>query len=237
MLLGAPRVRFTALAILLTCPWLSGCFVGGYAYPSVQVIPRTKVGPEVADEVHAFRVDILDNCGSVEMCSSDDYLFREVGLNSRGDVPCLASAKLGIGWWSALPRLSYRQRLHPTMRLRLYRPGYETVEVKPWRWRREVEWKAAATPEAREKSVDDLISTRETNDIYKISPEAWQHSGVDYSLGMPKTEAQRAALQFVAGEYARLGTAARAQGNAEAGDRLDGKSRLIAALCRDGGAQ
>ena len=30
--------------------------------------------------------------------------------------------------------LGFRQRLHPTLRVRLYRPGYVTVEVMPWRW-------------------------------------------------------------------------------------------------------
>ena len=228
---AAKQVRFSALAILLACPLLSGCFAGGYAYPTLQFIPRTYVGAAVANEVHAFRVDIVDYTGSFDLSSSDDYLFREIPLTSQGATPALSSARFGRGWWGCWIAHNYHSRMHPTIRLRLYRPGYETVEVQPWHWPHAIDWKPAATLEAQEHAVDEVISTVGTNDLYKVNPDAWDHNSVDYSMAVPKTEAHREALQFVAGEYTRLGVVAWSQGDAAAAARLYDKARQIESVC------
>jgi hypothetical protein len=66
----------------------------------------------------------------------------------------------------------------------LYRPGFETIELKPWAPRGEVRWKAAGTLADQCKAVDDLVAG-------------------DLEPGGISTDHQRA-LKFAANEYRRL---------------------------------
>ncbi|MFL5339794.1 MAG: hypothetical protein ACJ8F7_06460 [Gemmataceae bacterium] len=194
----APLARLSASFLLL--PALGGC-LGGYVYPTATYIPRVPVGQPAADQVHAFRFDIRDYSGSVDLSGGDEYLMHELPLNVRGNVPAQTMVGLGHGWWGVYHTLGYRQRMNPTMRVRLYRRGYETVQVGPWDWHGQVEWKPVDTLAGREKAIDDLISTRETNELYKINPAVWGNARADYNLEAPQTPEQREALLFVATEY------------------------------------
>ena len=200
---GMKLARITAALGYLLC---AGC-LGGYVYPSATYIPRVPVGKSSSDEIHAFRFDIIDYSGSIDLASNDEYLMRELPLSVHGDVSPQFTVGLGRGWWGVYHTLGYAQRRHPTIRVRLYRPGFETVQISPWQWRSKVEWKPAPTLDAQEKAVDDLISTVETNDLYKLNPAVWNKQRVDYNLVPPETPAQREALLFVASEYDRLADA------------------------------
>jgi hypothetical protein len=217
-----------AAAFLFVCPVCAGCF-GGYAYPTAAYVPRASLEKPAADAVHVFRVDILDASGSIEFAGADEYRFRELPVSEAGSVP--AQTKVGVGgrWWTLFGALNYTQRLHPTIRVRIYRPGYETVDLKPWT-RAKIVWRPAATPVAREAAVDDLISTRDTNEYYKIAPEAWKNERADYGLAPPTTDAQRAALLFIAGEYDRLVSDAATRGDTRAVERLQEKARQLRTL-------
>ena len=104
------------------------------------------------------------------------------------------------------------------------------MDLKPWQRAGKVEWKPASTPAAREAAIDDLIATRDTNEYYKIAPEAWKNERADYGLAEPSTDAQRAALLFVGGEYDRLVSDAAAHGDAHAVERLMEKARQLRTL-------
>src|SRR5438445_133117 len=136
----AARTKLAMAAIALACLCNAGC-LGGYVYPSATYVPRVPVGKPVAEEVHAFRFDIIDYTGSIDLASSDEYLLRELPLTVRGDVLPQFTMGFGRGWWGVYHTLGYTQRRHATLRVRLYRPGYETVQVGPWEWRRQVKWK------------------------------------------------------------------------------------------------
>src|SRR5262245_42928426 len=223
-----PWNRVTGVLFIFT-PLCAGC-LGAYAYPTAAVVPPVGLEKSTADTVHAFRVEILDTSGSIEFSGSDEYVFREVPVDSRGRLPAQGMVGFGRGWWALLISLNYTQRVHPTLRVRLYRPGYETVELKPWQRPGQIKWKPATTPEAREPAVDDLIATRETNEYYKIAPEAWKNERADYALAAPTKDGQRAALLFVAGEYERLVSDASARGDKHSAERLIEKARQLRTL-------
>ena len=182
MLRPARIARLSALAAaLLLLPALSGC-LGGYVYPTANYIPRIPLGTPAADEVHAFRFDIRDYSGSIDLSGGDEYLMHELPLTARGTVPAQAEIRLGHGWWGVYHTLGYQQRMNPTIRVRLYRRGYETVQIGPWNWRGPIDWKPVNTLEAREKAIDDLISTKETNELYRINPAAFSNDRADDNL-------------------------------------------------------
>src|SRR5262245_51001343 len=218
--------------LVLACPFCAGC-LGAYAYPTAAFVPGAALEKSDADTVHAFRVDIIDTSGSIEFSGSDEYHFRELPVTPGGKVPAQSMVGFGRGWWALLVSLNYTQRVHPMLRVRLYRPGYETVELKPWQHVGPVTWKPAITLAAREAAIDDLIATRDTNEYYKIAPEAWKNERADYALAPPSTDAQREALLFVAGEYERLVPDAAACRNTHAAERLIEKARQLRTLALD----
>ena len=95
-----PWNRLTALVFLVS-PFCAGCF-GGYAYPTAALVTRATLEKPATDTVHAFRVDILDTSGSIEFAGADEYLFREVLVTARGDVPAQTKIGVGSGWWAVL---------------------------------------------------------------------------------------------------------------------------------------
>lgn len=216
------RMAIPAL-VLVSC---GGC-LGGYVYPTMAVVPRVPVGVHVADEVHAFRVEITDCKGSVDLSGTDDYLFKELKINPGGTVPAQGLWRFGRGWWGIYHNLGYRQRLHPTIRVRLYRPGYQTVEVQPWEWRGKVKWVEARTLADQEKAIDDLVSSQGTNDLYRINPDVWSNDRSDYNVAPPRRGVQREALEFVAGEFDRLTLLAVRNGDTEAAARIRDKARQL----------
>jgi hypothetical protein len=221
--------KFVAGGLLLACPFSAGC-VGGYVYPSPIYIPQTRLEKPAAATVHAFRVEILDTSGTIEFTDEDQYRFSEVPVTEKGVVPAQKSVRFARGWWALVGTHQYSQSLQPTIRLRLYRPGYETVEFGPWARTSKLKWNLATTLAAREAAIDDLISTHGTNELYKIAPEVWQNERVDYALAAPTTDIQRAALLFVAGEYDRLVPDAVERGDTRTKERLQEKARQLRAL-------
>src|SRR5262249_7774206 len=215
--------------VLLACPLCAGC-VGGYVYPSPIYIPPTTLERPAAASVHAFRVEILDSSGSIEFSGDDEYLFSEVPVSGKGTVPAQKSVRFVRGWWALVGAHKYSQSLNPTIRLRLYRPGYETVEFGPWERTSKLKWNPAATLAAREAAIDELISTRGTNEYYEMAPEVWKNERVDHGLAAPTTDAQRAALLFVAGEYDRLVPDAAERADTRTRERLQEKARQLRAL-------
>jgi hypothetical protein len=203
-----PRL-LTACVTGLACACLAGCF-GAYLLPTVALTPSLRMPAGVAD-VYVVRVDVADDENCDDLADHDRYVLHPVPLQADGSV--LAQVQLGIdhGWlWKCV--VSYGGRTHRTMIVRVYRPGWETVEIRSWQLQGRRAWKEAPDPGSQEKAVDDLVSTWET-DCQGYSYRKEKLKGVprppDATLFRclapgSASKAHRAALRFAASEYDRL---------------------------------
>jgi hypothetical protein len=191
----------------------AGCFVPvGYGYPTLSVTPPVDVGKQ-ADEVHVFRIDIADVSGCLEFGSGPDrYVFHPVHLTDSGRGLPQVGVALDYGWvWNCIALIFDKHTSH-TVRVRAYRPGYQTVEIRSWQTTGKVSWEEAPDLAARERAVDALLSTWET-DSCAFRPHRGKNDFLCqdsfFSLA-PGSAApgHRRALLFAAAEYERLGSAA-----------------------------
>jgi hypothetical protein len=117
------------------------------------------------------------------------------------------------------------------MLVRLYRPGYQTVEVESWQKTGPVEWVTAPTPDEQERAIDDLVSTWNTSPARlqvqlartEMSPPRDPLVFRYLASGSASVEHQRT-LRFAAGEYKRLAEGAT---DPDARTRLDEKARAL----------
>ena len=127
---------------------------------------------------------------------------------------------------------------HHTLLLRLYRRGYETVEVGSWELHKEIVWKRAADLRGREIALDDIFSGLQHGG--QVSAPSvlqakfampglelnWNDSKrVDFNL-QPGSEsrAHKKALLFGADEYERLASSFAASTE----ELRDAQARLLA---------
>src|SRR5437773_525230 len=156
--------------LLLHLAWISpallmaGCVPIPYAYPTVSQVAAVKLGPE-RDEVQVFRVDIADDQSCVDFADKqrDHYVLSEVAASPAGEVPSQTRVAFDSGWYWNLIAISYQVHTHRTICVRLYRPGYRTVELTPGDKPEKVVWREARELVAQEKAVDDLLATNSTN--------------------------------------------------------------------------
>jgi hypothetical protein len=99
--------------------------------------------------------------------------------------------------------LDYVKHTSHKVRVRLYCPGYQTVEIRAHEDRDPIQWTAAPNLVAQEKAVDDLFAT---------SNDAWaeirvKDKGDRQLAGLEPgstSVAHKKALLFAASEYERL---------------------------------
>jgi hypothetical protein len=206
----------------LLCPLLTGCVLG-YAYPTIARVPAVSVVQEAqAGEIHAFRVDVADDQNCIDFPEQDCYVLRTVPLSPEGDVPPQTKVGLDYGWILNCVALVYSGHTHHTVLVRLYRPGWQTVEIKAWDQVGPITWKESIDLPARERAVDDLLSTWNTDALSQLPartsgskpppPQArpWDPK-VFRNLAPGSASAwHRQALLFAAAEYDRLAAAATA---------------------------
>jgi hypothetical protein len=191
------------------CPSLTGC-LGGYVYPTLSVVPPAASAP-VTEDVRAFRVDVQTTDGSLEFPGGHRYELAELSSLERH----LPQVKVGLdrGWFLFCVALNYGQHTHSTVKVRLYRPGYETLELESWEVGGRPDWKSAEGAAAQEAAVDALVTTWATTPLNLSMPpeEAGDGKGPrkDAYLfsGLAPGSAGRAhweALLFAAGEYDRV---------------------------------
>lgn len=140
--------------VLLAAPTLfgTGCLLP-YAYPKVSYIPAVSREDFPAD-ARAFRVDVTAR--HADAGENGEHTIGPITPLPGGSVPPQARASLdhGIAVWGPL---SYTAGEAHTTRVRLYRPGYRTVEITSWALRNDVKWEKAADWSAQEQAVDDLL--------------------------------------------------------------------------------
>jgi hypothetical protein len=186
-------------------PLLAGCFVPiPYGYPHVSYIPSAHVtGP--SDEVRAFRLDITADLSCIDFCRGDSYTFRQIAVLPGGRIPSQARFTCDYGFLWNCVALSYHKHLSHTTRVRCYRPGYRTVELRSWESPPEVVWKPASDLAGQEQAVDDLVATPGLGLCADIVTRQWREHWLvnQLSLGSASPD-HKDALRFAAGEYDRL---------------------------------
>jgi hypothetical protein len=202
------------------CLLLAGCipFVPVYyTYPTVSHVSGVAVEAP-REEVRAFRVDVLDHSTCMH-------------------CPAQSKVALDYGWiWNGIA-LIYDGNTHHTLRVRLYRPGWQTVEIKPWEKTAVVKWTPAPDLAAQEQALDDLLSTWETDFIGQCrlldragtNPEPPRDSSRFRFLATGSVSAQhRQVLLFAAAEYERLaGLVVEEQATQATFDRLISKANKL----------
>src|SRR5262249_43006611 len=115
------------------CGLASGCIPVGYAYPTVAFVPSMRVGAP-AEEAHAFRLDVADgqNCIDFAHREHDRYVLPPLSPGLGDRLWPQGKVAVDYGWiWNCIA-LSYGGHTHHTLLVRLYRPGFQTIEVRPW---------------------------------------------------------------------------------------------------------
>jgi hypothetical protein len=174
------------LFALLLCPLSSGCLAFGF--PSVTATPAVAVD---AADVRAFRVtyDSLSGgaliAGWVQIGDQiEEIPVHEMRVESQADA--------SFCYLYMLPPFAGGHGR--SVRVLLYRPGYETVEVPPRPW---WQFPSAAAPErvTWKEAVDLAAEVRAVDELVEKGRLRWPCSNA-------------AVLGFVAQEYERLGQTA-----------------------------
>ena len=138
-------------------------------------------------QVRAFRIDVEHgdpetgfpgaSLSASEGNHADNWQLAAVAIPEDGRIP----AKTFVTWhrrkafehWKRASGdpLSDRLRHEPDTRLRLYRPGFETIEIRPWHKTDRLRWMPATDLAAREKAIDDLLCTTDTEGSREVSSD------------------------------------------------------------------
>lgn len=207
--------------------FLVGCMPLGYAYPKVSYIPPGSVGT-APDQVYAFRVDITNDDSTFETTENDRYVLSRLPLHRDGRFDPQTKVAVDYGCILYCMANVYEASTHHSLRVRLYRPGYHTLEIEPWQESVPLPWTEARKLEEREQAIDDLVST------WNTTPERIQTKAAFNGFVPPRdpivfqylapgsvSPEHRGVLIFAATEYDRLLPAA---ADAETRARLQAKA-------------
>jgi hypothetical protein len=197
--------RATILTLWGGALLLSGCipFVPCYyGYPSVSYVPGVELGQQKGN-TRAIRVDVTENNNSVEFAQNSHFEFTEVPISEKGAVSRQTQWAFDKGWiWNCMT-VAYKGHTGHTLLLRLYRPGYELIEVDSWKSLDHPVWKEAKALEQQEKAVDDLLSTAGPHPNPFVPPLPGRIN-LDNLPGGSTSEAHKNVLLYAASEYDRL---------------------------------
>jgi hypothetical protein len=189
------------MLLAVFAPNLTGCMP--YVYPTISHTPELTV-PNADGSVHAFRVDV-DRTERSPQPATTQYTLSRIPLNERGIIPGQVEVAHAMGIYNPLGigETVEHERSHYTMSVRVYRPGYRTMEVKDWGKARDLQWAPAADLLAQEKAVDDLIATPEAAKATWWELKDEKMPGLGLLPGL-ESNSQKQALLFASGEYQRL---------------------------------
>src|SRR5579871_6636037 len=109
-----------------------GCMPLGYAYPTISYVRPARVGA-ARDEVKAFRVDVADDDNEcLEIKEKDRYVLTPLPLHRDGSFDPQVKIAVDYGWLLNCLSVIYDSSTHHTVMVRLYRPGYRTLEIQSW---------------------------------------------------------------------------------------------------------
>ena len=215
--MNRPFLLHPTVCGLLACLLLPGCLIP-YAFPKLSQTPPALLGEEATD-VHAFRVDITTDF--VDVGGTDHYSLSE--MKSRPPRWLLPQTKVSAtyGIFVLGIALNYPVFLSHSLAAKLYRPGYDLVELESWDLPVRIAWKRAEDLKSQKRALDRLfLMDREAE---KTEPKQWPLIGRCLSAGA-ESSAHRHALLFAASEYERLAASELASGPERDGIRSELRS-------------
>lgn len=179
--------RVTWLPVLLA--WLlavAGCGPLLLSSPQIQRLHAVDVVAP-STQVRAFHIDVershpetrvaRDSSPASESAVAPRWRFTAVPIPEDGRMP----AKTFITWrHPESPEhraqepggfLSRGFERAPSTRLRLYRPGFQTVEILPWQRVDRIEWEPATDLAARERAIDELLCSSDADGSDAVSTD------------------------------------------------------------------
>ena len=145
--------------LLLASPlfFSSGCLCPYWVSPSVSYVPVARAGG-TGDSVRAFRVDTRESTPYFPGPLHQTHQLAAIPVGTDGDTAGQLSLSCSRGFLAFFVALNYVTWHQDTISVRLYRPGFETVELRPWAATSAVQWKTAANVAEQCKAVDDLVA-------------------------------------------------------------------------------
>jgi len=207
----------------------AGCVPIFYAYPSFSYVPALNLGP-AHDNIFVFRVDVTDDESTPDLAKPGHYRFRQVHIAPHGTIVGQGKVAVDSGFYWNLIAVTYAEKTDHTMRLRLYRPGFDLLEIRPYQNEAPMEWTAVSGLAAQEKVVDKLVQpTSKGTWTQTHKDDKWGLAQVDPGSESPE---HHNALLFIASEYERLATdmALEADDLAEACTRCHAKAKFLREL-------
>jgi hypothetical protein len=196
---------------LLLIPLLGGCIFPYCAYPTLAHTPAVALGAETSD-VRAFRVDITKAGADLSPFDGPEFTsLAELPVTLTNEVPSQTKPSVSYGLVVIGVALNFITHTSHDLALRLYRPGYATIEVKSWERANLITWSRVTSLADQEKAVDDLFPHRQELAAGSVSAE------------------HRQVLLFGAAEYERLAASAAAEGGRNEGreERLLEKAQAL----------
>jgi hypothetical protein len=210
------RVHSILVSLLLAST--TGCIPLVYAYPSISFIPEINVGHD-SKLIYAFRVDITEDSSE-----AGHYQFRRLPMTPNGYVSGQEKTALDDGYcWNCIG-FKHERQIHHTLRERLYRRGYEVIDVHSWQGTQPVIWKEISGTSEEEKAIDALLAPIHA----ASSKEADGTQFLHLEPGSVSPQHQDS-LRFAAAEYEYLAKKLEALGedNDDAYDRCRAKARAL----------
>jgi hypothetical protein len=183
--------------IVLLLPVLPGCLIP-YGFPKVDQTPLVRA-ENGTQEVHAFRVDVTRDF--VDIGGTDQFTLSEVTFLPGGWVLPQTKISATYGCYVFGIVLNYPRYISHSLGLRLYRAGYELVELDSWALPSEIVWERVPDLAAQEKALDRLFLMNAEEALI----------GAKLLPGSETTE-HRQVLIFGASEYDRLASTPAASG-------------------------
>jgi hypothetical protein len=194
--------------LCIPCLGSAGCIQVPFYVPEFTSVPSVNPGCSPKDDLHAFRVDVTQRVDVKEGPGPEharhgenfeNFELTKVQPASGGATPQQVGVNASFGWcyvgfWNYCTSFTSH-----SIALRLYRAGFETIELKPGQPTSELQWQPATTLAAQEKAVDDLLGV---SPLERVDPKAsTQQRRLESGT---KSAAHRDALLFAAGEYERI---------------------------------
>jgi hypothetical protein len=205
------RMQLFAAVLLTAC---ASCV--SHAPPAAGIVAE-QVVPNPDGTVHAFRVDIVKMDRPAPQAR---YTLTPIPVDKRGVIASQEKRSSPEGY--LVPQgttititAAREETTKMSVLVRLYRPGYRTIEVKPGENPRDLQWVVARDVAAEEKAIDDLLA--DPNAPYhpnwiSLRDEKritwWEQKDLKASpLGLEPggtSNAHRDVLKFASSEYTRL---------------------------------
>jgi hypothetical protein len=202
------RIVSVASAVAVVCALQAGCIP--YAYPNLMSVPAVRLAP-TPEPIHAFRVEVKGHAEAVVRFMTDDYTLSRIDWGAGERLPAQSDVSLERGVYFMSDALS--SHWGKTLLVRLYRPGYQLVELRAGD-EPKVTWMAAAGLADQERAIDDLLAVP----ALTFSGEAQRRAsldaakqGVEVATSAPeklppgsRSAKHHDVLLFAAAEYERL---------------------------------